>query len=342
MAENGEGTAMIDFYTPDYVDNDGVKLAVYRGGPAPDATDKPAVMFLHGWPDLAIGWKKQMAALAVAGYPVFTHDGRGYGRSDAPDGVENYTMAKLTGDIAAIQGHYGLDDAVLVGHDWGAIVLWQTPFYIGDRVKGCVGMNVPLMRHFPIDPITLFRQTLGDNMYIVRYQTEGACEPILEKDLAATFSFFLRSGTGGQQLKKPIRPEVMQAMKSIDLVTLLQAADEATIGELLLSDEELAYFVDGYSRNGMTGPLHWYRNMAGNWEAQKQFLVDGRLPKVEKPCLMYTAERDGVCPPRLADGMEDLCEPYERIDYAGCGHWTQLERADDVNASMLDWLGRHF
>jgi len=333
---------MIDFYNPEYVNNDGVKLAVYRSGPVPETTDKPAVMFLHGWPDLAISWRGQMEALAAAGYPVFTHDGRGYGRSDAPEGVENYTMAKLTGDIAAIQDHYGLSEAVLVGHDWGAIVLWQTPFYLGDRVKGCVGMNVPLLKHFPIDPITLFRQTLGENMYIVRYQTEGVCEPILEDDLAATFSFFIRTATGGRRFKQPIRPEILKAMKSIDLVTLLEARDETTMGEPLLSEEELAYFVDGYGRNGMTGPLHWYRNMAGNWEAQKQFLVDVALPKVEKPCLMYTAERDGVCPPRLADGMEKLCEPYERIDYAGCGHWTQLERAEEVNASMLDWLGRHF
>jgi pimeloyl-ACP methyl ester carboxylesterase len=333
---------MIDFNNPEYADNEGVKLAVYRGGPDPAMADKPAVMFLHGWPDVAITWNNQMAALADSGYPVFAADGRGYGRSDAPKGVENYTMAKLTSDIAAIQDHYGLKNAVLVGHDWGAIVLWQTPFYIGDRVLGCAGLNVPLMRHFPIDPVSVFRQHFGETMYIVRFQTEGACEPILEKDLNETFRFFLRRPMAAGGAKKPQSTKFAFEVENLDLISLLQAGESVWGGELLLSDEELNYYVDAYSRNGMTGPLHWYRNMAANWKARQQFLVDGALPVVEKPCLMFTAALDRACPPSLATGMEDLCTPYERVDFDGCGHWTQQERADEVNTSLLDWLGRHF
>lgn len=333
---------MADFYNPLYVNNEGVKLAVYTDGPKPSEADKPAVIFMHGWPDVAITWHRQLSVLGKAGYPVITYDGRGYGRSDAPEGVENYTMAKLTSDIVAIQDHFGIDSAVLVGHDWGAIVLWQTPFYIGDRVRGCVGMNVPLMKHYPIDPVSIFRQALGENMYIVRFQTEGVCEPILEANLHDTFSFFLRRPTDGRSVRKPTSKELYSAIKSIDLISLLQAGEEAWGGELLLSEAEMDYYVDAFSRNGMTGPLHWYRNMPNNWEVQKTFLVDGKLPKVEKPCLMFTAELDGVCPPKLADGMEELCAPFERIDYKGIGHWTQQEKADEVNAALLDWLGRHF
>ncbi len=333
---------MVDFDNPEYVNNGGVKLAVYRNGPLPSDTDKPAVIFMHGWPDVAITWNHQLKALGEAGYPVFAYDGRGYGRSDAPTGVENYTMAKLTSDIVAVQDHYGIDTAVLVGHDWGAIVLWQTPFYIGDRVLGCAGMNVPLLRHYPMDPVSIFRQALGENMYIVRFQTEGACEPILERDLNETFRFFLRRPTGGRSVKKPTTENLAFAIKSLDLISLLEAGEDTWGGETLLAQEEMDYYVDAFSRKGMTGPLHWYRNMANNWEVQKQFLVDGALPKVMKPCLMFTAELDGVCPPKLADGMEDLCEPYERVDFKGIGHWTQQEKADEVNAALLDWVGRHF
>ena len=333
---------MADFYNPEYVDNDGVKLAVYRDGPLPSETDKPAVIFMHGWPDVAITWNQQLEALGAAGYPVFTYDGRGYGRSDAPEGRENYTMAKLTSDIVAVQDHYGIDSAVLVGHDWGAIVLWQTPFYIGDRVLGCAGMNVPLLRHYPVEPVSIFRQALGEKMYIVRFQEEGACEPILEKDLSQTFGFFLRKPGGNTRTKGMSSKDFSFATKSLDLITLLQAGEENWGGQPLLDEEETAYYIDAYSRNGFTGPLHWYRNMATNWEAQKQFLVDGELPKVMKPCLMFTAEYDAACPPKLADGMEDLCEPYERVDFKGIGHWTQQEKATEVNEKLLDWLGRHF
>lgn len=333
---------MIDFNNPAYVDNAGVKLAVYRGGPAPNNTDKPAVIFLHGWPDIAYSWRSQMEAIAAAGYPVFAADGRGYGWSDAPEGVENYTMEKLTSDIAAVQDHFGMEDAVLVGHDWGAIVLWQTPFYIGDRVKGCAGMNVPHMPHYPIDPVTLFEKHLGKNMYIVRFQEEGACEPILERDLSETFEFFHRGPHGKRLERSAITPEFARAIKSLDLITMFEAGEDLWSGSALLSPEDKQIYMKAYARNGFTGPLHWYRNMRANWEVQQSFLVNGVLPKIEKPCLMFTADLDLPCPPRLADGMEALCEPYERIDYKGCSHWTQHERADDVNAALIDWLERYF
>lgn len=334
---------MIDFDNPEYADNDGVKLAVYRAGPHPNESDKPPVMLMHGWPDMAYSWHSQMEALGAAGYPVLAADGRGYGYSDAPAGVENYTMDKLTSDIVAIQDHYDIDQAVLVGHDWGAIVLWQTPFYIGHRALGYAGLNVPLMKHYPVDPVTIYRQHLGDNMYIVQFQEEGACEPALEKDIAQTFRFFQRKpGLSKTDAPKKTSKEFGFQTKSLDLISLLQAGEDAWGGEPLLSEEEIARFEKAFSRNGFTAPLHWYRNMRHNWEAQKQFLVDGKLPKVTKPCLMFTAELDRACPPSLADGMADMCEPYEHVHFEGCGHWTMQERSDDVNEALLSWLGRHF
>jgi len=329
---------MIDFTKPEFVNVGEVTLPVYKAGPDPKETDKPALVFLHGWPDIAYSWRHQMEELAKEGYPVFAPDQRGYGRASKPVGKENYTMAKLAGDLAGLLDHYGLGDAVFIGHDWGAIILWQLPFYIGNRVRGCAGLAVPLMRHFPVDPISLFRARLGDEMYIVRFQTEGTCEPILEKDLEATFKFFHRRPAP----EKSSSGNFSFSTENLDLISLLQAGETEWGGEELLSTDELQMFVDAYQESGFMGPLHWYRNMTENWEAQKQFLVDGELPKVMKPCLMITAELDRACPPSLADGMEDLCEPYERIDLKGCGHWIPAERTAEVNAALKKWLARHF
>lgn len=329
---------MIDFDTPEFVDVGEVTLPVYIGGPKPEETERPPIVFLHGWPDVAYSWRHQMAHFAALGYPVLAPDQRGYGRASKPEGRENYTMAKLTGDLAGLLDHYGLEDAVFVGHDWGAIVLWQLPFYIGDRVRGCAGLAVPLMRHFPIDPISLFKARLGEKMYIVRFQEEGACEPILEADLEATFKFFHRRPASDPAANA----NFSFSTEGLDLISLLQEGEGAWGGEAILNEEELAYYVAAYKEGGFTGPLHWYRNMAANWEAQKQFLIGGELPKVEKPCLMITAELDRACPPSLADGMEDLCEPYERVDLKGCGHWLPAERTVEVNTALQDWLLKHF
>lgn len=329
---------MIDFDAPDYVDVNGVTLAVYHSDLDAVSPEKPAVFFLHGFPELAYSWRAQMEALAVEGYPVFAPDQRGYGKSSKPEGKDNYTMAHLTADVTGLVDHYGYEDAVFVGHDWGALVLWSLPFYCSDRVKGYAGLNLPLSRHYPIDPISLMRAKLGEDMYIVRFQNEGACEPILEQDVERTFRFFMRKPSAMRTEK----PSVSFEVENLDLIGLLQKGKEAWGGELLLNESDLQVYVYAYTEGGFTAPLHWYRNMAENWQAQKAFLVNGHLPKVEKPCLMITAELDRACPPALADGMEKLCSPYERVDLKGCGHWSQQEQPEKVNAALLNWLSKHF
>ncbi|TNE62663.1 MAG: alpha/beta hydrolase [Alphaproteobacteria bacterium] len=329
---------MAAFPVAEMVKTNGVRLAVYRAGPDMSETDKPAVFFLHGFPEIAYSWRAQLKALGDAGYPVFAYDARGYGASDAPKGRENYTIAKLAGDAAGLLDHYGLRDAVFVGHDWGAITLWNLPFYLKGRVLGCAGLNVPLLPHYPMDPIAMFRARFGDKMYIVRFQEEGACEPVLERDLMQTFRFFLRKPNKG----KPVKEDVPFEQKSLDLISLLEAGEDRWGGEQLMPDDEIAIYARAYAKNGFTGPLHWYRNFTSNWQDQKRFLKDGKLPFVELPCLMITADLDRACPPRIADGMEKLCGPYERIDLKGCGHWSQQERAADVNRALLAWLRQHF
>jgi len=328
----------IDFDTPEMVDTNGVGLPVYRGGPAFDQTDKPAVVFLHGFPEIAYSWRAQMEALAAEGYPVLAPNQRGFAGASKPEGKKNYTMACLTGDIAGLLDHYGLEKAVFVGHDWGAIILWQLPFYIGGRVLGCAGLNVPLMRHYPIDPVSLFRSRLGESMYIVQFQEEGACEPILEKNVEQTCRFFMRK----PKVSTEIKPAQTFEGEKLDLLSVFQAGEAAWGGQLLMSEAELQRYVNAFEESGFTGPIHWYRNMAENWEAQKGFLVNGQLPRVNKPCLMITADLDRACPASLADGMENLCAPYQRVDLKGCGHWSQQEKPEEVNAAILGWLKEHF
>lgn len=328
----------IDFTAPEWVDNQGVKLAVYRAGPTLESAEKPPVLFLHGWPEIAYSWRKQMAALADAGYPVFAPDNRGFGKSDKPEGVEHYGMPSLVSDVEAILDHWGLEKAVIVGHDWGALILWSLPFYIPDRLMGCVGLNVALMGHPPMDPIAMFRRAYGDKMYMVRFQEEGACEPILEADMARTFRFFFRKPKGGS------RKIVDGAFENeqLDLIGLLQSDDSKWGGVPLMSEEDIAVYVDGY-RDGMTAPLHWYRNMTHNWqELGKRLTAAGKLPMVDVPCLQFLASMDRACPPSLADGMNKRCSDLEIIMLDGCGHWSQLERTDDVNTGILSWLDRKF
>ncbi|MFC4347507.1 alpha/beta fold hydrolase [Kordiimonas lipolytica] len=325
--------------TPDIITAGGFDLAVYRAGPDVAEADKPPVVLMHGFPEIAYSWRAQMGALAAAGYPVFAPDMPGFGASSAPKGRENYTMEKLTAAMAGMLDHYGIERAVFVSHDWGALVMWQLPFYQGERVLGLAGLNVPLLPHYPMDPMDMFRARFGDKMYIVRFQTEGACEPLLERDMAATFRYFLRKPD-----ENTARPtDIPFAEKSLDLIGHLEKGESAWGGSPLMSDADIQVYVDAYAKNGFTAPLNYYRNMSANWQDQKRFLDgEGNLPKVTVPCLMITAELDRACPPEIAVAMPDMVDDYEQIDLMGCGHWSQQERPDEVNEALLDWMGRHF
>ena len=84
----------------------------------------PLLVMIHGFPDYWYTWRKQIPTLAKQ-FKVVAMDQRGYNTSDQPDGVENYAMPKLVGDVQAVIRHFERDKAVIVGHDWGGAVAWS-------------------------------------------------------------------------------------------------------------------------------------------------------------------------------------------------------------------------
>ncbi|MEO7370852.1 MAG: alpha/beta hydrolase, partial [Ilumatobacteraceae bacterium] len=103
------------------IDVNGVTLRVHQAG---DPTN-PTVVLCHGFPELAYSWRHQMQPLADAGFHVIAPDQRGYGHSSAPSEISAYGIGNLTDDLVALLDHFGKDDAVFVGHDWGALIRWD-------------------------------------------------------------------------------------------------------------------------------------------------------------------------------------------------------------------------
>ena len=86
----------------------------------------PVVVLAHGFPELAYSWRHQIPVLAEAGYHVLAPDQRGYGGSSRPEAVEDYDIHALTGDLVGLLDDVGAEQAVFIGHDWGAMVVWHT------------------------------------------------------------------------------------------------------------------------------------------------------------------------------------------------------------------------
>lgn len=326
------------FPAPDMIYTNGIDMAVYRAGPLPEETDRPPVILMHGFPELAYSWRYQIIALAQAGYPVFAPDMRGFGLGDKPQGVHEYTMDKLCDDMAGLLQFYGMSRAVFVGHDLGALVLWSLPFYKPEILLGCAGLNVPFIPRGRIDPISLFKSAFGEDMYIVRFQQEGVCEPILEADVARTMRFFMRRPTSA------VNSDSHAPLKSanLDLMSMLQGNEADWYGENWLSDEDMEIYTAAYSAGGFTAPLHFYRNMVENWQHMHRYQALSTPAEIKFPCLMITADKDVACPPALADGMENFCPVYDRINLKDCGHWSQQEQHENVSVSLIEWLVEHW
>lgn len=104
----------------DTVEANGVRLYYVEGGPA----DGPPVLLLHGFPEMWAGWRHQIPALIDAGFRVVALDARGYDRSDTPRGVAAYDLDVLAADVLAVAQRLRLAPLRIVGHDWGAAVVW--------------------------------------------------------------------------------------------------------------------------------------------------------------------------------------------------------------------------
>jgi len=307
------------------VDTGDAVLSVHEAG------EGPAVVFCHGFPELAYSWRHQLPAVAAAGFRAIAPDMRGYGGSSRPAATTDYDMAHLTGDLVGLLDALDIERAVFVGHDWGGIVVWQMPLLHPTRVAGVVGVNTPFIPRLPMAPIEAFRMLAGEDHYIVQFQEPDAPEAMLSSDIPNLFTSLMRSGVSPETVA-----EMAAAIEGAGFAAVLGGPK---LGEALLDDDDLAVYVDAFTETGFGGGVNWYRNFDRNWAATPE--QDGaRIDGV--PCLMVVAEWDPVLVPALSAGMPELIDDLEMTQFDRCGHWTPSERPAELNALLTDWLTRRF
>ena len=187
------------------VETNGIKIHLAEQG------EGPVVLMLHGFPESWYSWRHQLPALADAGYHVICPDVRGYGQSDAPEAIEAYSMKQLTADAVGILDALDIENAVVVGHDWGAPMAWNSAFLYPDRFRAVVGMSVPFSQRGPMPPTQLFKQVFKDNFfYILYFQEPGVAEAELEADVRRFLRLFMHSASadGPERAMMPAKKKV--------------------------------------------------------------------------------------------------------------------------------------
>jgi pimeloyl-ACP methyl ester carboxylesterase len=305
----------------------GIGLSVHEAGSG------PAVVFSHGFPELAYSWRHQLAAVADAGFRAIAPDQRGYGGSDRPEPIDAYDITQLTGDLVGLLDALGIERAVFVGHDWGGFVVWAMPVLHPDRTAGVVGVNTP---YAAMPSTQVMRMLVGgqdEKMYILWFQKPGVAEGVLDADPRLVFDRLMRGGVDPTEMAR-----AALASGELDMNPFRRLAELPGMGDPILSPEELDVYVRSFERTGFRGGINWYRNIDRNLELAPEV---GKQ-KIAVPCLMVTAQWDPVLRPEMAAGMPALVPDLETVMIEKCGHWTQQEKPAELNRLLADWLSRRF
>ena len=304
-------------FAQERVPTNGIELAVHSAG-----SGRPIVL-CHGWPEIGYSWRHQVGPLVEAGYHVIVPDQRGYGSSDRPEAVADYDILHLSGDLTGLLDHYGYEDAIFAGHDFGAIVVWDLARLQPRRVRGVINLSVPFMVRRAVEPVGFWQERLGSDFYIVHFNRQpGGADAIFD----ANIENFLRNIYRTDQWKLEV-PDDYPGMALVKLATR-----EEPWGTPLLGEEDLAIVVAAFEKSGFRGGLNGYRNFTRNWE-----LMADLEQRVRQPSLMLYGKHDPV--PRNPE-LERYVPKVEVHEFE-CGHWIQQERPAETNALMLDWLKRN-
>ncbi|MBC9730102.1 alpha/beta fold hydrolase [Streptomyces sp. TRM68367] len=306
----------------------GIRLHIAEQG------EGPLVVLLHGFPESWHSWRHQFGPLAGAGFRVVAPDQRGYGRSDHPEEVDAYTILHLVGDVVGLVHALGEARAFVVGHDWGAPVAWHTALLRPDVVRGVAGLSVPPPFRSTRPPLKAMQERFGGRFYWNWFDRPGVADAEFARDPRATLRKLLYFASG--DAPDAGRPENVLVDPERGWL-----ADMPEPGALpgWLTEEDLDNLTDSYAK-GFTGALNWYRNLDRNWELTAPW----HDAVVTSPAVYLYGDRDVVPAfpgtPELIDQLPELMPKLRRrpVVLPGCGHWTQQERPDEVNAALLDFL----
>ena len=282
-----------------YVVTNGIRLFCVEDGPP----SGPLVLFVHGWPEFWWSWRHQLPALAGAGYHAVALDLPGYGRSDKPDVTYDEEWVNTT--IAGLVPAFGHERAVVVGHDWGGLLVWPFARRFPGRTAGVVGVNTPDIAHGPMSLVSLLRMAMPDQPpYIVQFQDYGPAEYFLGRNRDTVASWLRFVYEGAAHLKE------------------------------IVTDELVETYVEQYLPQGaVTTSVAYYRSLDRNWELRAS------LPDViDAPALMLSAAYDPVLTPAMTEGMEERVPNVRKVVIDDCGHWTQQEQPAETNRHLLEFL----
>lgn len=299
-----------------------------------DEGQGPLVILLHGFPYLWFMWRRQIVALAEAGYRVVVPDQRGFGQSDRPEAVEAYDMSQAVGDMVGLIAALGETSAVIVGHDLGAWVAQASALLRPDLFRALVMLNTPVPPRGKIKPtIGLEAMAKGRVYHHLYFQQRDKPDREFAVDPGKTLRSIYYSVSG--------------SAKGADRWRLFVGADEPILNAFSepkelpawLSPRAMEYYISEYTRTGFTGAINYYRCRDRNWEITA--FLDGAV--VRQPSMYIGGADDPSIEPLEIRALYDQLEVFhpgmrKKILLPSVGHSAAEEAVSEVNGLLIDFL----
>lgn len=308
----------------------------YIFGPRSAGTpNRGAILLIHGFPDMAFGWRYQIPYLQSLGLDVIAPDCMGYGRTDSPEyTLKDYTYKRISDDMAELLRQLNHTSVILGGHDWGGAIAWRLAVLNPKLYKAvmviCTPYNPPVPRYDTLqERVDTVLPNFGYQLHFASGEIEAACNS------RQGIRQFLINTYGG---RTPSNEIAFSAEKGLDLEKQSTMHKQSRI----LSTEELDFYVQEYSRHGLRGPLNWYRTSELNYLDDMSIFFDkgknkDRRVHVEQESFFLLAKKDLALKPWMAEKMGQRVPRLTRKE-VDAGHWCMWEQPEQVNGYIGEWL----
>lgn len=295
-----------------------------------DAAPKGTVVLLHGFPDLAYGWRYQIPHLTSLGYQVIAPDMLGYGRSSAPLDIKRFSLKRMSDDLVQlVKNLVGNDQVILGGHDWGGAMVYRAALWHPELFKGIFSVCTPYF------PPTSEYVDLED-------QIEAGITPSFGYQLQFRNPSIDRKLLGPSKIRQVLLAlygaTTPDGKPGFDARTGLIFDNLPHLGSSpLVGDGDIRYYTAEYLKNTMRGPLSWYRTAKIDFEDELRLVESGEV-NFTMPGLYIGATMDTALPPEMSEGMEDYFVQGLTRGEVESSHWALWQAAQGVNGIVSDWI----
>jgi pimeloyl-ACP methyl ester carboxylesterase len=298
-----------------------------------EAGSGPLVLMVHGFPESWYSWRRQLPAIAAAGYRAVAIDVRGYGRSSKPREVDAYRMLAHVSDNVGVVRALGEETAIIVGHDWGSPIAANSALLRPDIFTAVANLSVPYAPRGGGRPTEGFARAGGaDEFYVSYFQQPGRAEAEIELDVRGWLAGFYATASGDTML-----PLGESGAFSVPAGGKLSDRFVVDAQPSWLTKADLDFYAGEFERTGMSGALSRYRNVDRDWED----LAAWHGTPLTQPSLFIGGELDATTV-WMAGAIKTFPTTLPGLVSShilkGSGHWVQQERPEEVNQLLTDWL----